>query len=82
MAQEGRKRNGSSSVDVANYLQRRSRKDSPGNHSFIVRMIDKGQPGTNDAFGLKLINSSDQIVNSFTFNPVVLGGGNNQVPKK
>ena len=53
-----------------------------GNYSFIVRMIDKGTPGTNDEFALKLINPSGQVVNSFTFNPVLLGGGNNQVPKK
>ena len=51
-----------------------------GNHAFIVRMIDRGTPGTNDAFVLKLINPSGQTV--FSFDPVLLGGGNNQVPKK
>ena len=51
-----------------------------GNYSFIARVIDKGTPGTNDQFGMKLINPSGQVV--FNFNPVTLGGGNNQVPKK
>ncbi|HKP70182.1 MAG TPA: tandem-95 repeat protein [Pyrinomonadaceae bacterium] len=51
-----------------------------GNHSFIARVIDKGTAGTNDQFGFKLINPSGQTV--FSFDPVLLGGGNNQVPKK
>ena len=51
-----------------------------GNYSFIARVIDKGTPGTNDQFGMKLINPSGQVV--FNFSPVTLGGGNNQVPKK
>ena len=49
---------------------------------FIARVIDKGNPGTNDQFGLKLIAPNGQVMNEFTFNPVTLGGGNNQVPKK
>jgi CSLREA domain-containing protein len=53
-----------------------------GNYSFIARVIDKGTPGTNDQFGLKLIDPLGQVVIGFTFNPVTLGGGNNQVPKK
>ena len=53
-----------------------------GNYSFIARVIDKGNPGTNDQFGLKLIAPNGQVMNEFTFNPVTLGGGNNQVPKK
>ena len=53
-----------------------------GNYSFIARVIDKGTPGTNDQFGLKLIDPLGQVVTGFTFNPVTLGGGNNQVPKK
>jgi hypothetical protein len=53
-----------------------------GNYSFIARVIDKGTPGTSDQFGLKLIDPIGQIVTSHTFDPVALGGGNNQVPKK
>ena len=50
-----------------------------GNYSFIARVIDKGTPGTNDQFGLKLIAPNSQT--EFFFNPQLLGGGNNQVPK-
>jgi hypothetical protein len=53
-----------------------------GNYSFIARVIDKGTPGTSDQFGLKLIDPLGQVVTGFTFNPVILGGGNNQIPKK
>jgi VCBS repeat-containing protein len=53
-----------------------------GNYSFIARVIDKGTPGTNDQFGLKLIDPLGQVVTGFTFDPASLGGGNNQVPKK
>ena len=55
---------------------------STGNYSFITRVIDRGTPGTNDQFGLKLIDRLGQVVTGFTFNPVTLGGGNNLVPKK
>ena len=53
-----------------------------GNYSFIARVIDKGTPGASDAFGLKLIAPNGQIMNDLTFDPQLLGGGNNQVPKK
>jgi hypothetical protein len=53
-----------------------------GNYSFIARLIDKGTPGTNDQFGLKLIDPTGQVVSAFTFNPQTLGGGNNQVPQR
>lgn len=53
-----------------------------GNYSLIARVIDKGTPGRNDMFGLKLIDPTGQTVPGFTFDPVLLGGGNNQVPKK
>jgi hypothetical protein len=48
----------------------------------FTRLIDKGTPGTSDHFGLKLVTPSGEIVTDFTFNPVLLGGGNNQAPKK
>jgi hypothetical protein len=53
-----------------------------GNYSFITRLIDKGTPGTNDQFGLKLIDPAGQVVSAFTFGPQTLGGGNNQVPQR
>jgi hypothetical protein len=53
-----------------------------GNYQMIARVIDNGEPGSNDKFGLKLINPLGQVVAEMTFDPVTLGGGNNQVPKK
>ena len=55
-----------------------------GNYVMIARVIDNGEPGTNDKFGLKLLEPSGRAVADFTFlsSPVLIGGGNNQVPKK
>ncbi|MDI1242210.1 MAG: hypothetical protein PSX80_09850, partial [bacterium] len=55
-----------------------------GNHVVIARVIDNGDPGTNDRFGLKLLEPSGRLIPDFNFlaAPVLLGGGNNQVPKK
>ena len=53
---------------------------SIGNHSFVVRMIDMGTPGTNDKLGLKVIDPAGQTMTGLTFDPVIIGGGNNQVP--
>jgi hypothetical protein len=52
-----------------------------GNHSFIARVIDNGEPGVNDRFGLRLTNPSGQLVLALTFDPIQLSGGNVQVPK-
>ena len=43
---------------------------------------DKGTPGTNDQFGLKLIDPPSHIVTGFTFNSLALDSSNKQVPKK
>lgn len=55
-----------------------------GNYVVIARVIDNGDPGTNDRYGLKLIEPSGRVVSDLNFidSPVLLGGGNNQVPKK
>jgi hypothetical protein len=55
-----------------------------GNYVIIARVIDNGDPGKTDKFGLKLLEPSGRVVSDLNFlaDPVLLGGGNNQVPKK
>jgi hypothetical protein len=52
-----------------------------GNHAFIARIIDNGEPGTNDRFGLRVTDPNGNIVVDMTFDPVQLEGGNVQVPQ-
>jgi hypothetical protein len=52
-----------------------------GNYGFIARVIDNGEPGFNDQFGLRVTNPSAVLVVDLTFNPITLAGGNFSVPK-
>jgi subtilisin family serine protease len=52
-----------------------------GNYGFIARVIDNGEPGFNDQFGLRITDAGGNIVANLTFNPIVLSGGNFSVPK-
>ncbi|HKU73784.1 MAG TPA: S8 family serine peptidase [Pyrinomonadaceae bacterium] len=52
-----------------------------GNHSFIARIIDNGEPGSTDRFGLRVTGPSGNILLDLTFDPVQLSGGNFSVPK-
>ncbi|HEX6716160.1 MAG TPA: S8 family serine peptidase [Pyrinomonadaceae bacterium] len=52
-----------------------------GNHSFIARIIDNGEPGTTDRFGLRVTSPSGVILTDLTFDPIQLSGGNFSVPK-
>jgi hypothetical protein len=49
--------------------------------NFIARIIDNGEPGSTDRFGLRVTNSSGAIVVDLTFDPIQLSGGNFSVPK-
>jgi len=49
--------------------------------NFIARIIDNGEPGSTDRFGLRVTNSSGAIVVDLTFDPIQLTGGNFSVPK-
>jgi len=49
--------------------------------NFIARIIDNGEPGSSDRFGLRVTNSSGAIVVDLTFDPIQLTGGNFSVPK-
>ena len=52
-----------------------------GNHSFIARIIDNGDPGSTDRFGLRVTSPSGSILIDLTFDPIQLSGGNFSVPK-
>ena len=52
-----------------------------GNYGFIARVIDNGEPGTTDQFGLRVTDPGGNIVVDLTFNPIQLSGGNFSVPK-
>ncbi len=52
-----------------------------GNHSFIARIIDNGEPGLNDRFGLRITSPAGIILVDLTFDPIQLSGGNFSVPK-
>jgi hypothetical protein len=52
-----------------------------GNHSFIARVIDNGEPGPGDQFGLRVTSPSGVILIDLTFDPIQLSGGNFSVPK-
>jgi hypothetical protein len=51
-----------------------------GNFVFRVTAIDNGEPGTNDQFGLLLTYPNGAIVSDMTFAPLIIVGGNIQVP--
>jgi len=52
-----------------------------GNHNFIARIIDNGDPGTTDRFGLRVTSPTGAILIDLTFDPIQLSGGNFSVPK-
>jgi hypothetical protein len=52
-----------------------------GNHQFIARIIDNGEPGLNDLFGLRITSPAGNILLDLTFDPIQLSGGNLSVPK-
>ena len=52
-----------------------------GNHSFIARVIDNGDPGFADRFGLRVTSPAGLVLIDLTFDPIQLSGGNFSVPK-
>ena len=52
-----------------------------GNHGFIARVIDNGEPGSSDRFGLRVTAPNGSILVDLTFDPIQLSGGNFSVPK-
>jgi hypothetical protein len=51
-----------------------------GNYSFQAVATDNGEPGTSDTFGLQVKDPSGAVVADLTFSPLLLDGGNIQVP--
>jgi Fungalysin metallopeptidase (M36)/Bacterial Ig-like domain (group 3) len=52
-----------------------------GNHSFRVTVVDNGEPGTSDKFGLEVTRPNGTNIADLTFQPITLNGGNIQVPR-
>ena len=52
-----------------------------GNHSFIARIIDNGELGLTDRFGLRITDPGGNVVVNLTFDPIQLSGGNFWVPQ-
>ena len=50
-------------------------------YGFIARIIDNGDPGSTDRFGLRVTSPSGSILLDLTFDPIQLSGGNFSVPK-
>jgi subtilisin-like proprotein convertase family protein len=51
-----------------------------GNYTFRATVVDNGEPGSNDQFGLRVTTSGGAVVPGLTFDPITLSGGNIQVP--
>jgi hypothetical protein len=51
------------------------------NYTFRVRVIDNGEPGTSDLFGLEVTAPGGAAVADLTFSPATIVSGNIQVPQ-
>jgi uncharacterized repeat protein (TIGR01451 family) len=51
-----------------------------GNHSFVATVIDNGDPGANDRFGIQVKDQAGQLIPLLTFEPLNIAGGNIQIP--
>jgi hypothetical protein len=51
-----------------------------GAYSFRAVATDNGEPGTTDTFGLQVKDPSGAVVTDLGFDPLLLDGGNVQVP--
>ena len=47
-----------------------------GNYTFQATVIDNGEPGANDQFGLQVKDPSGHAVADLSFAPITLSGGN------
>jgi len=52
-----------------------------GNYSFRASVIDNGEPGSSDQFGLRVTDPLNAVVADLTYTPITLNGGNIQVPR-
>jgi hypothetical protein len=56
--------------------------DGVGNHEFRVTVVDNGEPGSADRFGLQVKDKNGAAIASLTFAPILLNSGNVVVPHK
>lgn len=52
-----------------------------GNYTFRATIVDNGEPGSSDLFGLQVNDPAGAPVGDLTFAPTTLTGGNVQVPQ-
>jgi hypothetical protein len=62
------------------YILGKATLNGVGNYSFRATVVDNGEPGTNDQFGLQVKNLSGAIVVDLTFSRITLTTGNIVVP--
>ena len=55
--------------------------DGQGNYTFEAIVTDKGEPGIDDQFWLRVTGPNGALVPDMSFAPLTLTGGNNQVPQ-
>ena len=60
----------------------RANVNGAGNHLVRITVVDNGEPGSGDLFGLETWNGAGVPVPDLTFVPVTLSGGNIHLPKK
>jgi hypothetical protein len=64
------------------YILGKATLNGVGNHSFQATVIDNGEPGTSDQFGLQVKDPTGTVIPDLTFPPITLSGGNIVVPHK
>jgi hypothetical protein len=52
-----------------------------GNYTFRLTIVDNGEPGSSDQFGLQVTSPNGSIIPDLTFSPITISGGNIQVPR-
>lgn len=68
-------------VGNAAILQAKATLNGVGNHTVIATMVDNGEPGSSDQFGLKVQAPNGNPVPSMNFAPITIQSGNVQVPQ-
>ncbi len=58
------------------YVEGSATVNGSGRYSFLLTVIDNGEPGRSDRFGLQVKDSHGTPVASLTFSPTTLTGGN------
>jgi hypothetical protein len=49
------------------------------NYTFLLTLVDNGEPGTGDRIALEVRDPSGDVVSDFTFSSIPLTGGNLQM---